>query len=221
MQNNVKPLRVAFFGPPGSGKGTQAKKFAESLGLPHISTGDILRNIQEDTANPLSQEVAAVMSRGEFVSAELVNRLVADRLKQDDCENGFILDGYPRTLGQAEFLDGIIELGLAILIDVSDAAIVDRMSGRRVCKNGHTYHIKYNPPKDLSVCDVCGEPLYLREDDNPETVLKRLEKYHQETDAILNRYNEKGILTKVDGEKNIDEVYDQIIEKIKVAGFSA
>jgi len=221
MDQDVKPKRIAFFGPPGSGKGTQAKKFAESLNLPHISTGDILRRIQDDTSNPLSQEVAAVMGRGELVSDDLVNRLVADRLTQADCENGYILDGYPRKLAQAEYLDSITQLNLAILIDASDAAIVDRMSGRRVCKNGHTYHIVYNPPKIDAICDVCGEPLYIRPDDKPETVLARLGTYHAETDAILNRYEDKGILAKVDGEPGVDEVYEQIMEKIKVAGFSA
>ena len=208
-----KSSNVIVLGPPGSGKGTQVSRFASKRHLPHISTGDILRQIKADAANPRSAEIARFIDNGQLVPKEIMLELVADRLKSEDCANGFVLDGFPRTLEQAEFLDSITDIGLAILIEVADESIVKRMAGRRVCKNGHTYHIDFNPPKQADVCDQCGEPLFLRDDDQPATVQGRLDIYHRETDAIISRYEGKGILIRIDGEKPIDEVEKEIDEK--------
>ena len=209
-----KPFNLCFLGGPGSGKGTQTGPIAKTFGIPHISTGDILRNLKSDLSNPLAPEVAKYMDAGQLMPNDLVEQLVAERLKLSDCESGFVLDGFPRTLGQAEFLSGITKIDYAILINVSDEAIIERMGGRRVCKNGHTYHVKYNPSKNSEICDVCGEPLYLRDDDNPETVKSRLEIYHRETDAILKFYKDQGVLLDVNGEQSIEDVYREVVRKI-------
>lgn len=210
----MKPFRLIVLGPPVSGKGTQTGMIAKTFSLPHISTGVILSNIKSDMENPLAEEVRGYMNSGQLVPTELVNRLVADRLKQDDCAGGFTMDGFPRTLEQAKFLSEQTELDFVISINVSDEAIVERISGRRVCKNGHTYHLKYSPPKDETVCDACGEPLFLRDDDRPETVKARLDVYHRETESILDFYRQSGKLLEINGEQKIDEVFQEIMGKI-------
>ena len=207
-------LKVIVLGAPGSGKGTQVTKLAEKWQLPHISTGDILRQIKSDTTNPRSAEIAGYMNNGQLVPTEIILELVAERLKQEDCMNGFVLDGFPRTLQQAEFLAGITEIDKAILIEVADETIISRMGGRRVCKNGHTFHLEFNPPKQAGICDVCGEPLFLRDDDKPETVKNRLDIYHRETDAIVDYYAKLGVLIRIDGEQEIDAVEKEIDAKI-------
>jgi len=214
MNKNEKPFELIVLGPPVSGKGTQTELVAKTFDIPHISTGVILHNIKADLSNPLAQEVMGYMDNGKLVPTELVNRLVADRIKQADCKLGYAMDGFPRTLEQAQFLDQNADVDYVFLIDVSDATIIERMSGRRVCKNGHTYHLKYSPPKDPAVCDACGEPLFQREDDKPETVQSRLDIYHRETDAIVKFYQDKGMLITIDGEKHIEEVYQQIVHKM-------
>lgn len=214
MNKNDKPFELIVLGPPVSGKGTQTELVAKTFDIPHISTGVILHAIKSDPAHPLAAEVMGYMDNGKLVPTELVNRLVADRIKQDDCRLGYAMDGFPRTLEQAQFLADNADIDYVFLIEVSDAAIIERMSGRRVCKNGHTYHLKYSPPKDPAVCDECGEPLFQRDDDKPETVQSRLDIYHRETDAIVKFYSDKGMLIKIDGEKHIEEVYRQIVSRM-------
>ncbi|MFA5125007.1 MAG: nucleoside monophosphate kinase [Patescibacteria group bacterium] len=214
MNKNDKPFELIVLGPPVSGKGTQTELIAKTFDIPHISTGVILHAIKSDVSNPLAVEVVGYMDKGQLVPTELVNRLVADRIKQDDCRLGYAMDGFPRTLEQAEFLDKSADVDYVFSINVSDETIVERMSGRRVCKNGHTFHLKYSPPKDSAVCDICGEPLFQRDDDKEETIKSRLEVYHRETDAIVKFYQDKGLLMEIDGEKHIEEVYQQIVRKM-------
>lgn len=211
---NEKPFELIFLGPPVSGKGTQTELIAKTFDIPHISVGVILHGIKSETDNPLAREIADCMDKGQLVSSELVNRLVADRIKKDDCKFGYAMDGFPRTLEQAEFLSQNADIDYVFLINVSDATIIERMSGRRVCKNGHTWHLKYSPPKDSAVCDTCGEPLFQRDDDKEETIKSRLAVYHRETDSIIGFYRDKGLLNEIDGEQHIEDVYRQIVRKL-------
>lgn len=211
---NEKPFELIFLGPPVSGKGTQTELIAKTFDIPHISTGVILHGVKSETNNPLAQEVASYMDSGQLVPSELVNRLVAERIKKDDCRFGYAMDGFPRTLEQAQFLDQTADVDRVFLINVSDATIIERMSGRRVCKNGHTWHLKYSPPKDSTLCDTCGEPLFQRNDDKEETVKSRLEVYHREMDGIIKFYEDKGLMAKIDGEQHIEEVYRQIVRAL-------
>jgi len=212
-------MRVIMLGAPGAGKGTQAVRVAEAYKVPHISTGDIFRaNIKEGTE--LGNKAKAYMDAGQLVPDELVCDLVADRIAKDDCADGYVLDGFPRTIPQAEALDAAVEklgtkLDAAVDIDVPDDAIISRMGGRRAClKCGATYHIKYKAPKAEGVCDVCGSELVLRKDDAPETVKTRLDVYHEQTQPLIDYYSGKGILVTVDGTKSMDEVFAQIEEKL-------
>jgi len=211
---NEKPFELIFLGPPVSGKGTQTELVAKTFDIPHISTGVILHNIKSDAENPLAQEVADYMNQGQLVPGDLVNRLVADRIKKEDCKFGYAMDGFPRTLDQAKFLDENADVDRVFLINVSDDVIIERMSGRRVCKNGHTWHLKYSPPKNSEVCDICGEPLFQRDDDREETVKSRLAVYHQEMSEIIKFYELKGLLTIIDGERHIEDVYHQIVKSL-------
>ncbi len=208
-------MKIVMLGAPGAGKGTQAKKIAESYGVPHISTGDIFRaNIKNDTE--LGRKAKTYMDKGELVPDELVVELIMDRFKEPDCEGGYVLDGYPRTIPQAEALDTALEeagekLDFAINVDVPDDVIINRMAGRRAClKCGATYHIQYNPPATEDVCDVCGEKLSLRDDDREETVRNRLEVYHEQTEPLEKHYSAHGVLYNVDGTKTMDEVFESI-----------
>ena len=212
-------MRLIMLGAPGAGKGTQAKKIAAEFGIPHISTGDIFRaNIKNGTE--LGKKAKSYMDAGQLVPDELVCDLVADRISQDDCSKGFILDGFPRTIPQAEALDAAVEklgtkIDRAVDVDVPDEAIVTRMGGRRACVScGATYHIKYNPTKQEGICDVCGGKLILRDDDRPETVQTRLGVYHEQTQPLIDYYAEKGVLTTVDGTKEMDEVFADIVKKL-------
>ena len=208
-------MKIVMLGAPGAGKGTQAKKIAESYGVPHISTGDIFRaNIKNDTE--LGRKAKTYMDKGELVPDELVVELIMDRFKEPDCEGGYVLDGYPRTIPQAEALDSALEeagekLDYAINVDVPDEVIINRMSGRRAClKCGATYHIQYNPPVVENTCDACSEELSLRDDDREETVKNRLEVYHEQTEPLEKYYSEHGVLYNVDGTKDMDEVFESI-----------
>ncbi|MCT4544404.1 MAG: adenylate kinase [Vallitalea sp.] len=210
-------MRLIMLGAPGAGKGTQAKKIAAIYNIPHISTGDIFRaNIKDKT--DLGLKAKEYMDKGLLVPDELVVDIVADRLKQEDCKDGFILDGFPRTIPQAESLDKALismdtKINYAINIDVPDENIVRRMSGRRAClKCGATYHINYNPPQVKDICDSCTGELILRDDDKEETVLKRLDIYHKQTSPLINYYEEKNTLVTVDGTKNIDDITKSIVE---------
>ena len=204
-----------MLGAPGAGKGTQAKRIAEQYGIPHVSTGDIFRaNIKGQT--PLGMEAKSYMDRGELVPDELTVKILLDRVAKEDCKNGYVLDGYPRTIPQAEVLDKAVEelgekIDFAVNVDVPDENIIDRMSGRRAClKCGATYHIKYMPPKTEGICDKCQSELVIRDDDKPETVKNRLSVYHEQTAPLIDYYTDKGILKTVDGTKDVDEVFTDI-----------
>ena len=208
-------MKVIMLGAPGAGKGTQAKKLAAEYSIPHISTGDIFRaNIKEGTE--LGKKAKAYMDAGQLVPDELVCDLVVDRIQQDDCKNGYLLDGFPRTIPQAEALDAAVEklgekIDYAVNIDVPDDNIINRMSGRRACVGcGATYHVVYNPPKVEDVCDVCGKSLILRDDDKPETVKTRLDVYHAQTQPLIDYYAGRGVLVTVDGTQNMDKVFADI-----------
>ena len=201
-------MKLILLGAPGAGKGTQAKMIAEKCGIPHISTGDIFRaNIKNGTE--LGAKAKEYMDKGLLVPDELVCDLVVDRIQQADCEKGYILDGFPRTIPQAEALENALnaieqKLDYAIDIDVPDENIINRMSGRRACVGcGATYHVLFNPTKVEGKCDVCGESLILRDDDKPETVKKRLDVYHTQTQPLIDFYTERKVLVEVDGTQSV------------------
>lgn len=207
-------MRIIIFGPQGSGKGTQAELIARRHSWPYISTGDIFRyNLKNQTA--LGQQVAEHIKVGHLVPDELTNKIVKDRIHQPDCSVGFVLDGYPRNKTQLDFLEKIVKVDFAIVIEISDEEAVKRLGGRLACKCGLSYHLKFNPPKQVGICDKCGSELFKRDDDEPEAIKKRLEIYHQETEPLLEIYEDQGILNRVDGSKSIEEVYKQVDEIIK------
>ena len=208
-------MKIIMLGAPGAGKGTQAKQIAAKYQIPHISTGDIFRaNIKNGTE--LGKKAKTYMDQGALVPDELTCDLVMDRIQQDDCKNGFVLDGFPRTIPQAEALtaalakdDDAIDYALEIFIE--DQAIIDRMSGRRVCKScGATYHVVNIPPKTEGVCDECDGELIVRDDDAPETVKKRLDVYHEQTAPLIDYYKKQGILKVIDGSKGLDTCFEEI-----------
>lgn len=210
-------MKIIMLGAPGAGKGTQAIKIAEKYGVPHISTGDIFRaNIKNGTE--LGKKAKEYMDKGALVPDELTCDLVVDRIHQDDCTNGFVLDGFPRTIPQAEALDAALSkdnetMDYAIDIEVPDENIVKRMGGRRACVNcGATYHIVSAPPKVEGVCDHCGGNLTIRDDDKPETVKKRLTVYHDQTQPLIDYYRKAGILHSVDGTQSLDDVFSEIVK---------
>lgn len=212
-------MRLIMLGAPGAGKGTQAVKVAEALHVPHISTGDIFRaNIKNGTE--LGKKAKAFMDAGKLVPDELTCDLVADRLAQPDCTEGFILDGFPRTIPQAEALEKVLsdlgtKIDFAVNIDVPDEAIVSRMGGRRACVGcGATYHVVFNPPKKENICDTCGQTLILRDDDKPETVQTRLSVYHEQTQPLIDFYAKKDALVSVDGTQQMDDVFKAILKAI-------
>ena len=210
-------MKIIMLGAPGAGKGTQAKQIADKYGVPHISTGDIFRaNIKNGTE--LGKKAKEYMDQGLLVPDELTCDLVMDRIQQEDCKNGFILDGFPRTIPQAEALDAALgkineKMDYAIDVDVPDENIVNRMSGRRACLNcGATYHLISIPPKVEGICDRCGSEIVLREDDKPETVQKRLKVYHEQTQPLIEYYSGKGVLKEVDGTQPMDDVFAAIVK---------
>ena len=210
-------MKIIMLGAPGAGKGTQAKLIAEKYSIPHISTGDIFRaNIKNETE--LGKKAKSYMDKGQLVPDELTLDLIMDRFKQDDCKNGYVLDGFPRTIPQAEALDTALKakgekVDFAIDVDVPDENIVKRMGGRRACVGcGATYHVVYSPTKVEGVCDKCGEELIVRDDDKPETVLNRLEVYHNQTQPLIDYYNEQGILKSVDGTVDMKDVFNAIVD---------
>ena len=209
-------MKIIMLGAPGAGKGTQAKRIAEKYSIPHISTGDIFRaNIKNGTE--LGKKAKTYMDQGLLVPDELVVDLVVDRVNQEDCANGYVLDGFPRTIPQAEALDKALEalgqaMDYAINVEVPDENIVNRMSGRRACVDcGATYHVVYAPTKVENVCDKCQGGLILRDDDKPETVQKRLNVYHDQTQPLIDYYTEKKILVEVDGTVDINDVFAAIV----------
>ena len=208
-------MKIIMLGAPGAGKGTQAKMIAEKYSIPHVSTGDIFRaNIKNGTE--LGKQAKEYMDAGKLVPDELTVKILLDRVAQDDCKNGYVLDGFPRTIPQAEVLENALnELGdkidFAVNVDVPDENIVRRMSGRRAClKCGATYHIEHIPPKQEGICDTCGSELVLRDDDKPETVQNRLKVYHEKTQPLIDFYTERKVLKTVDGTKDMKEVFEDI-----------
>tara|TARA_B100002051_G_C16717913_1_gene630553 strand:+ start:408 stop:1055 length:648 start_codon:yes stop_codon:yes gene_type:complete len=212
-------MRIMLIGPPGGGKGTQAKFIEESLSIPQISTGDMLReNVKNDT--PLGKEAKEFMNNGELVPDNVILNMMKKRLLEDDCANGYILDGFPRTIPQAEGLTSLLsdidqELDLVVLLDLKDDIIVQRMGGRRVHPDsGRVYHIEYNPPKVDNKDDITGEDLIIRPDDQEDTVRKRLDVYHEQTAPLISYYNEKSILNKINAEGNIETIKTRVKEVI-------
>ena len=210
-------MKIIMLGAPGAGKGTQAKRIAEKYSIPHISTGDIFRaNIKNGTE--LGKKAKTYMDQGLLVPDELVVDLVVDRVNQEDCANGYVLDGFPRTIPQAEALDKALasmgqSMDYAINVEVPDENIVARMSGRRACVDcGATYHIVHAPTKQENVCDNCNGELVLRDDDKPETVQKRLDVYHDQTQPLIDYYQNKNILVEVDGTVHMEDVFAAIVE---------
>ena len=210
-------MKIIMLGAPGAGKGTQAKQIADKYGIPHISTGDIFRaNLKQGTE--LGKKAKEYMDQGLLVPDELTCDLVMDRIGQEDCKNGFVLDGFPRTIPQAEALDKALanineKMDYAVDVDVPDENIVNRMSGRRACINcGATYHIVSIPTKVEGICDRCGEKVVLRDDDQPETVKKRLNVYHEQTQPLIDYYKKRDILRTVDGTQPMEQVFGAIVE---------
>lgn len=208
-------MKLVLIGCPGAGKGTQAKMLSKKYGIAHISTGDLLRE-QMKQGTELGKKVSAIMEAGGLVSDDIVSAMLAERIKADDCKNGYILDGYPRNVSQAEGLNDIVgNLDKVICYEVDDNIIVDRMVGRRSCPNcGKMYHTKYNPPKVEGKCDDCNEALIQRKDDNEETVVNRLKVYHETTAPVIDYYDKKGILLKTSGVGDINEIFENVCKAL-------
>ena len=198
-------MRIILLGAPGASKGTQAEFITAKLGVPAVSTGNLLRSaISEGTE--LGKKAAEYMNKGSLVPDELVLELVRERVKAPDCQKGMVFDGFPRTLAQAEALDRVMDIDMVLFLDVSDDAIVERMSGRRTCpKCQATYHVVNHPPKKEGICDKCGTALGIRDDDRPEVVRQRIAVYHKQTEPIVNHYKNKGLLKVVKGQEKLED----------------
>jgi adenylate kinase len=211
----LSELNLVLLGPPGSGKGTQGERLQEDFRLPYYATGEILRAaVREGTE--LGAEAKGYMDRGDLVPDEVMVRLIVERISRHEAADGFILDGFPRTTGQAEALDAKLgelgrELTAALLIEASDDEVVRRLGGRRTCvKEGHVFHVEFDPPKNDGICDICGARLEIREDDKPEVIRNRLAQYHEKTEPLIAYYEDRGLLRRVDGSLRPDEVTDRI-----------
>jgi adenylate kinase len=210
----VSQLNLVLLGPPGSGKGTQGERLREDLELPYYATGNILREAVR-AGTEIGREAKSYMDRGDLVPDEVIIGVIAERVAGHEAEDGFILDGFPRTVGQAEALAAKLEelgrrLTAAILIEVADEEVVRRLSGRRTCPNGHVFHVEFDPPASEGECDVCGEALTIRDDDRPDVVKHRLEQYREKTEPLVAWYDERSLLERVDGDQPPDEVYEDV-----------
>ena len=209
----MSELNLILLGKPGAGKGTQADRLKDDFGLPYIGTGDLLRK-HKDEETELGREAAAYMDDGKLVPDDLVVKMILEEIEERGAD-GFLLDGYPRTIAQADALADALEetgrrLSAALYIDADDDTVVQRLTGRRQCANGHLYHVEFDPPKYDEVCDQCGRPLTQRVDDQPEKIRKRLETYHAETEPLIDYYEERGLLRRFDGSRSPTEVHDHI-----------
>lgn len=215
-------LDLILFGPPGAGKGTQAKRMEKRFGVPQIATGDMLRAALHG-GTPVGEEARGYMDAGQLVPDDLVVRIIAGRIAADDCADGFLLDGFPRTVPQAEALDGMLttsgrSIDAVVSIEVADEEIVGRLGGRRVCGNcGGTYHLTFNPTKVEGICDACGGETYLREDDQADTVQARLSTYHEQTAPVAGYYEAQGLLRPVSGVGSIDDIFESITAAVQGA----
>jgi adenylate kinase len=211
----VSELNLILMGPPGAGKGTQAERLVDDFDLPYYATGDILRAAVKDETD-LGRQAKEYMDRGDLVPDDLITKVVIERIDSDEGQDGFLLDGFPRTTDQAEMLDRALEergrsLTAALLIEVPDEEVVRRLSGRRIClKNQHVYHIEFDPPKKEGVCDQDGSRLIQRDDDKPETIRNRLAVYHEQTEPLIEHYEDQGILRRFEGSRTPEEVHDHI-----------
>jgi adenylate kinase len=211
----MSELNLILLGPPGAGKGTQAERLVDDFELPYYATGDILRAAVKE-GSELGRQAKEYMDRGDLVPDEVICGVIMERIDQPEAGDGFLLDGFPRTVGQADVLDGALErrsrrLSAALLIDVPDDEVIRRLSGRRICvKEGHLYHVEFDPPKREGVCDQDGSRLVQRDDDKPETVKRRLDVYREQTSPLVDRYDEVGILRRFDGARPPGEVHDHI-----------
>jgi adenylate kinase len=210
----MSELNLVLLGPPGAGKGTQAAHLIEDFGLPYIATGDILRAAVKD-GTELGKKAKEYMDAGDLVPDDVIVGVVAERLEEDDTRDGFVLDGFPRTIPQAEALDRRLEqmgrrLNAALLIEVPDDVLIQRISGRRVCPDGHVYHVDFDPPREDGKCDQDGKELEQRSDDAPDKVRRRLEVYHDQTSPLVDYYDERGLLRRFDGTRSPEEVRDHI-----------
>jgi adenylate kinase len=208
-------LNLILLGPPGAGKGTQAERLVDDFDLPYYATGDILRAAVKE-GSELGKEAKGYMDKGDLVPDDVICRVIMERIDQPEAADGFLLDGFPRTIKQAEVLEDALDkrdrrLTAALLVDVDDDEVIRRLSGRRVCvKNGHLYHVEFDPPKNEGVCDQDGSRLEQREDDKPETVKHRLEVYHDQTSPLIQHYEDKNLLRRFDGKRPPGEVHDHI-----------
>ena len=211
----MSELNLVLLGPPGAGKGTQAERLVSDFGLPYYATGDILRQAVKDETE-LGKEAKSYMDAGNLVPDDLICKVIMEGVDGDDAADGFLLDGFPRTVGQAEILEDGLEsrgrsLTAALLIDAPDDEVIKRLSGRRICtKNGHLYHVEFDPPKHEGVCDQDGSKLIQRDDDKPEVIQKRLDVYHEQTKPLVEWYEQRGLLRRFDGSRNPAEVHDHI-----------
>jgi adenylate kinase len=208
-------MNIALFGPPGAGKGTQAKELSKHYGIPHISTGDILRaNVRDGTE--LGLKAKEYMDKGDLVPDEVLVGLIKNRIADSDCESGYLLDGYPRTIPQADALKSILDeiskpLDAVLNVDVSDDELVARLGGRRTCSCGESYHLKFNPPVNDGVCNACGSELYQRDDDMEDVIRQRLSTYNKKTKPLINYYQNAGILVNINGENTVAAVFADIL----------
>ena len=211
----MSELNLVLLGPPGAGKGTQAERLVTDFELPYYATGNILRAAIEEESE-LGREAKEYVDRGDLVPDELICRVIEERLDSGEADDGFLLDGFPRTIGQAEMLERALDergrsLTAVLLIEVSDDEVVRRLSGRRTCvKNGHVYHVEFDPPKNEGICDQDGSRLIQRDDDKPETIRNRLAVYHQQTEPLMAWYEDKGLLRRFDGSRTPDDVHAHI-----------
>jgi len=213
MQKNI--YRIIVMGPQGSGKGTQADLLGDKLHIPHISPGNLFRNhIRNGTE--IGEIAEAYTTKGKMVPTETTIKMVIERLKQDDCKNGFVLDGFPRNREQFDALDEFIKITHAIEIWISDEEGVERLGQRLSSRCGEVYHLKYNPPKKEGVCDECGEKLYVRKDDKPEAIKLRLKIYHEKTEPLVELYKKQGVHIKINGEQSIEDIYQEISKKLSL-----